>query len=282
MIVWKEWPLMVFTVLAQSAIGAFWWCLIALSLVDLTPDQKGSLLTGMLAIWIVLGLSFGIASLHLGRPLRGMNAIFRFGRSPFSNEIVFGSASAAFGGLSWLLSQVSFLPAVLLPIALFITFLLSLAFMYNMVALYMLRTVPTWNTIFTPLHFIASILIGGSIMAAILFMATGCSGVEVLKIGPLVMTICAIAVSAVTTVLQARALPNIKTALRSGDSVFPAYKALMSVRFILLCTACLLWLLFTAAGGGLFVTLICALLFLFAEILGRNVHYGLHMTEGLS
>ena len=282
MIVWKEWPLMVFTVLAQSAIGAFWWCLIALSLVDLTPDQKGSLLTGMLAIWIALGLSFGIASLHLGRPMRGMNAIFRFGRSPFSNEIVFGSASAAFGGLSWLLSQVSFLPAVLLPITLFITFLLSLAFMYNMVALYMLRTVPTWNTVFTPLHFVGSILIGGSILAAVLFEATGCNAVAFLKTGPLVMTICAIIVSAVTTVFQARALPNIKTALRSGDSVFPAYKSLMSIRFVLLCAACLLWLFFTAADGGFFMHLICALLFLFAEIIGRNVHYGLHMTEGLS
>ena len=54
---------------------------------------------------LIAVVAFCAAAFHLGSPLRAINASFRFGRASFSNEVVFGSAFAGFGGLGWLMGQ---------------------------------------------------------------------------------------------------------------------------------------------------------------------------------
>lgn len=100
---WNEWPLMLFTVIAQCAMGAFWWCSFALLAGNLSEEQRSRLERGMLVIWVMMGVAFVFSSAHLGSPFRAINAIFRFGQSPLSNEVVFGSAFAGFGFLRWLM-----------------------------------------------------------------------------------------------------------------------------------------------------------------------------------
>lgn len=50
------------------------------------------------------GVGFAASMLHLGSPLRAMNALNRLGASPLSNEIATGSLFFALGGLYWLLA----------------------------------------------------------------------------------------------------------------------------------------------------------------------------------
>jgi anaerobic dimethyl sulfoxide reductase subunit C (anchor subunit) len=280
---WGEWPLFFFTVIAQSAVGAFWWCCVALLAGGLAPGQYASLERSMLVIWLMVAFAFSAAVFHLGTPLRAINASFRFGRTHFSNEVVFGSIFVGLGLIGWIMATRDIGGAAGQLFVLGLTLLCSFAFLASMIALYMIPTVPTWNTPLTPAAYILTAVIGGSIVAATLFSAAGITAPGSLHYGPAMLAPVALLAAIIVTLLQGARLPRINSSIKRAVDLSPHYASLMAVRFVILFTALGIWLYELAQTGTLSVEtgIACAILMMVGEIVGRGVHYGLHMTVGL-
>jgi anaerobic dimethyl sulfoxide reductase subunit C (anchor subunit) len=162
----KEWPLIIFTLATQLAVGVFvllWGLSPALGRV---VDQPGAdRLTGLLLLGIVVLLGFGVmsATLHLGNPINAYLALSNWRTSWLSREMLLG---VLFGGLVSLFTALHWLGVNAGPIRLTLGGLASLAglaLVFGIGKLYMLRTVPAWNSPATPVTFFATAFLLGSL-----------------------------------------------------------------------------------------------------------------------
>ncbi|GAM71804.1 anaerobic dimethyl sulfoxide reductase chain C [Vibrio sp. JCM 19236] len=139
--IFHEWSLIFFTVFAQTAVGAY--LLVSFrALVDgHDTDKINSYKIPMFFLWAIMGVGFLFSTTHLGSPLRAFNALNQFGSAWLSNEIFFGAAFFAVGGLQWLLSVLNKGGAALQKILMFAAMALGVVFMYAMINVYMIDTV---------------------------------------------------------------------------------------------------------------------------------------------
>ncbi|GAM62393.1 anaerobic dimethyl sulfoxide reductase chain C [Vibrio ishigakensis] len=139
--IFHEWSLIFFTVFAQTAVGAY--LLVSFrALVDgHDTDKINSYKIPMFFLWAIMGVGFLFSTTHLSSPLRAFNALNQFGSAWLSNEIFFGAAFFAVGGLQWLLSVLNKGGAALQKILMFAAMALGVVFMYAMINVYMIDTV---------------------------------------------------------------------------------------------------------------------------------------------
>ena len=159
--IFHEWSLIFFTVLAQTAVGGY--LLIGARALVLGHDEEklNSYKVPMFILWALMGLGFMFSTTHLGSPLRAFNAFNQLGSAWLSNEVFFGATFFAVGGLQWLLSVLK-KGGVAIQKALMVgAMVLGVIFMYAMINVYMINTVPTWDNIYTPLSFIMTMVVGG-------------------------------------------------------------------------------------------------------------------------
>jgi DMSO reductase anchor subunit len=278
---WHELPLVIFTVLAQCAVGAFILLGALMLMGRLDEVTLRRLNRPMLIIWVMMGLAFAASTLHLGSPLRAPNALLRLGGSWLSNEIFFGSLFFALGGLFWLLTLLDKVSPQLRKALLGIAMLLGVAFMYATIHVYMIPTVPTWNTPFTPLGFFLTSAMGGALLAQVLLSLSGQGHRLLARLLPWLGTL-AIVVALGTSVAHAMSLAGIQSAIQSAVDLVPNFQGLLLIRMTLLAAVLALWL-FALRGVRYQPLVLCAgfVLLLAAEMLGRNLFYNLHMTAGL-
>lgn len=278
---WHEFPLVIFTVLAQCAVGAF-ILLGALMLTErLERPSLRRLNRAMLIIWVLMGVAFAGSTLHLGSPLRAPNALLRLGGSWLSNEIFLGSLFFALGGLLWLLILLGKDTPLLRKVLLVTAMLSCMAFMYATIRVYMIPTVPTWNTLFTPLGFLLTSITGGALLAQLLLSLSGQGHRLLARLLPWLGVLALLAVLG-TSVAHAMSLASIHSAIQSAADLVPHYQSLLLIRLALLAAVLGLWLFALRSMrhqplmlGASFVLLLTA------EMLGRNLFYNLHMTAGL-
>lgn len=161
----KELPLVFFTVLAQAAAGAFLLAQICLLLNKLNRRQAGRVGVIALVLVMIAGVS---ALMHLGQPLRAVNALFGLGRSPMSNEII---SCALFGGLLFVYvagEMTGRLSAAAVNWAGYVAAVAGLVLLILIPAVYQLATIPAWSTSFTTTQMLLTALIcGGAILTAV-------------------------------------------------------------------------------------------------------------------
>ena len=165
---WKEWPLVGFTLLSQTAVGAFWMVAVASLYMEGASGWNSRYLTFpfLAAVVIVLGLATAISLFHLGRPWRAVLALNNLKRSWLSREILFELVFMVLAAsLALLVLKKTYRPT-LVRILVALAFSASLFFIISMVKLYMMRTVPTWRGLYTPLSFFGTALLLGSLGAA--------------------------------------------------------------------------------------------------------------------
>lgn len=158
----KEWPLIMFTLASQLAVGAF----VLLWVLSPTLGPAAAGFTGLLLIGIVLALGCGAvaATLHLGNPINAWRALSNWRTSWLSREMLLGGL---FGGLATLLMALHWLGITAGPLWLALgglTSVVGLTLVYGIGKLYMLRTVPAWNSPATPVTFFATTFLLGSTM----------------------------------------------------------------------------------------------------------------------
>ncbi|TKI05100.1 DmsC/YnfH family molybdoenzyme membrane anchor subunit [Martelella alba] len=279
---WSEWPLMLFTVVSQCVIGAYLVTAAVLLFGRLAADTARRLNLAMFFLWLLMGLGFIASMMHLGSPLRAMNALNRLGHSALSNEIASGSLFFALGGLYWLVAALKRMPPALDKIWLAATAVAGLVFLYAMGQVYMIDTVPTWYTVFTPLGFALTMFIGGPLLGALLLQMAGIRG-DRWRYLPWVSVV-AVLVSITAVAMQSADLASINSSVQRAAALIPDYNLLMAGRVFLLLLGLACWLLPVIRGKNPPVPSLALgmLLVLGGELIGRAVFYGLHMTAGMA
>ncbi|WP_279044210.1 dimethyl sulfoxide reductase anchor subunit family protein [Cedecea davisae] len=279
---WHEWPLMIFTVLGQCVAGGF--IVMALALlygVDDKATRKRAELA-MVVLWVLMGIGFVASVLHLGSPLRAFNSLNRIGSSSLSNEIASGSVFFAVGGFWWLLTVLGKMPQALGKVWALVTMILGVVFVWMMSRVYLIDTVPTWFSIWTPLSFFLTMFIGGPLLGYLLLRAAGVNG-WAMRVLP-VVTLIALLVSMVVVLMQGMELATLHSSIQQASALVPQYGSLMAWRMGLLVVALVCWVAPQLKGRQPGVALLTlAMLFVLAgELIGRGVFYGLHMTVGMA
>ncbi|CFB70042.1 dimethyl sulfoxide reductase anchor subunit family protein [Yersinia enterocolitica] len=279
---WHEWPLMVFTVLGQCVVGGFIVLGLALIFGGLSRGQQQRVHRSMFALWVLMALAFIASTLHLGSPIRAFNSLNRVGESALSNEIAAGSVFFAVAGFYWLLAILNKMPALLGKIWLVVAMVLGVVFVYAMCRVYSIDTVPTWDNIYTPLGFVLTAFISGPMLGYLLLQWADINGRAMLQL-PMI-SVLALIISLASVIMQAASLPLIYSSVQQASQLIPDYGTLMVWRLVLLVLGLGCWICPLIRGrtpmtlGMIFAML----LIIVAELIGRGVFYGLHMTVGMT
>jgi DMSO reductase anchor subunit len=157
-----EGPLIVFTLLAQMAVGAFW----VLRIFSGGASGAGTLpaLCGVMAIALITSF------LHLGTWRNAWQAIRNLRSSWLSREILFSllfmGTLLLFAVMPWPGSP----PMTTREVIGWVAVLSGMGLVYSMTRVYRLRTVPTWDTWATTISFFATTLLLGVLGCAALII----------------------------------------------------------------------------------------------------------------
>ena len=279
---WHEWPLILFTVLAQTAVGAYLLLGGVILKGNLCVGVSDRLHKAMFFLWVLMGLGFAASTMHLGSPLRAFNALNQVGSSWLSNEIFTGSVFFALGGGYWLLEVLDKGNEALRKLLLAAGMLVGIAFMYSMIKLYLLDTVPTWNTVYTPIAFVMTMLTSGLIFGHLLLTGSQHKMATLDRILPFIGSL-AVAISLTALVSQLIGLGDIQTSITTAAELIPNMAQLQVIRVGLLLGALAVWFIPNLMNSrpGVPVMVLSFGLVLLSELVGRGIFYGLHMTVGI-
>ncbi|MEZ8095435.1 dimethyl sulfoxide reductase anchor subunit family protein [Photobacterium swingsii] len=278
---YHELSLVLFTVLAQTAVGAYLIMTLANLMTNSRVDVKSKITRNMFFVWVVMGLGFVASSTHLGSPMRAMNALNQVGSSWLSNEILTGAMFFAFGGLYWLLEMLNKGTESVRKGLKIAGMVAGVAFMYSMMNVYLIETVPTWDTPYTSWSFLLTMAVVGAIFASILMHnaqfedAKYTRGLQGLVVSSIIAII-------VVTLSQMVALGEIQSSVVSAKDLVPNMAMLQGSRIVLLIVGAAIALTgINRIKGSVALPVVGLALVLVAELLGRNIFFNLHMTVGL-
>ncbi|OZS44232.1 dimethyl sulfoxide reductase anchor subunit family protein [Photobacterium sanguinicancri] len=278
---YHELSLVLFTVLAQTAVGAYLIMSIANLVTNSRVDVKGRITRNMFFVWVVMGLGFVASSTHLGSPMRAMNALNQVGTSWLSNEILTGSMFFAFGGLYWLLEVLDKGTEGVRKGLKIAGMVAGVAFMYSMVNVYLIDTVPTWNTPYTGWSFLLTMVVAGAIFASTLMHSAQFDDAKYTR-GIQGLVVVAIIAMIVVTMSQMVALANIQSSVVAARDLVPNMAMLQGSRIVLLVAGAAIALFgINRIKGSIALPVVGLALVLVAELLGRNIFFNLHMTVGM-
>ncbi|MCG9702700.1 dimethyl sulfoxide reductase anchor subunit [Vibrio natriegens] len=313
-----EAPLVAFTVLAQTAVGAHLTvnAFEKFGLPPRIPEPRMNI--ARFAILVVMGLGFMFSTTHLGSPLRAFNAFNRIGNAALSNEILIGASFLSLAGLYWLLRAfnafnrignaalsneiligASFLSLAglywlmtilkigsegLRKVVNWLSIAVSVIFMFAMANVYQIETVPAWYTPMTTIAFgftvVTAGLMFGYMLINVLDVTTEKTSRRLMWVGVSLITL-----NLAFTAMQTIHFASISTAIHSGLDQMTLLSNYVAGHVLLLVISAGILVfteLFTARGRQKNLLIIVAFVALFvAEILGRNVFYGMHFTSGL-
>jgi anaerobic dimethyl sulfoxide reductase subunit C (anchor subunit) len=159
----KHWSLIFFTLLAQTAVGAYVAYLGIDTLSGGLPALTGQQMILTVFILMVLGLLISLT--HLGSPRNAFWAVANLRKSWLSREVLFALAFTGSIGLQvfleWRRIRYGGLDIILMGLSL----VFGVSLILSMGKLYRLRTVPIWDTALTPIGFIlTSLILGGAVV----------------------------------------------------------------------------------------------------------------------
>ncbi|TCN79997.1 anaerobic dimethyl sulfoxide reductase subunit C (anchor subunit) [Vibrio crassostreae] len=280
--IFHEWSLIFFTVLAQTAVGGY--LLIGARALVLGHDEEklNSYKVPMFILWALMGLGFMFSTTHLGSPLRAFNAFNQLGSAWLSNEVFFGAAFFAVGGLQWLLSVVKKGGAAIQKALVVGAMVLGVIFMYAMINVYMINTVPTWDNIYTPLSFIMTMVVGGLLLSQFVIVFANDSRFTVDR-NITMLAVIAVAISLLVTVGKLNLIGEIQTSAAKASELVDGLGSYVILQVALLMASLLIWILpmLNKAKVNPVNLGLALVLFLASELIGRGLFYSLHMTSGL-
>ncbi|WP_154124230.1 DmsC/YnfH family molybdoenzyme membrane anchor subunit [Grimontia hollisae] len=279
---WHEWPLVVFTVFAQTAVGAFIVLSVLLLSKQFCPGGEARLHKSMFGLWAIMGLGFIASTMHLGSPHRAFNALNMVGSSWLSNEIASGSVFFALGGLFWLLSVLDRGSEGVRKLLQLGAIAVGAFFMYAMIMVYMIDTVPSWYTGLTPMAFLLTMAVSGLALAHLLLVVAKHELTTADKTLPVLGLLAAMGVMIAVAMLMAH-LGGITTSVTTGLAVVPDMATTQLIRLGLLATGIGIWLVpvLMKQKPALPVMVLAFALILVSELVGRGLFYGMHFTVGV-
>jgi anaerobic dimethyl sulfoxide reductase subunit C (anchor subunit) len=159
-----NWSLVCFTLLTQSAVGLVW--------VSVTGRWFGGGTQADFSIWpmsialTLTGLALYAALAHLAKPRLAPNALRNLTASWLSREVLLVQAFAGALALLIFISLLEVSPGLIILEA--AACLLGGAALFAMARVYLLKTVPVWNSPATLLEFAGSAMLLGGALGAVL------------------------------------------------------------------------------------------------------------------
>ena len=165
----KEWPLIAFTLLSQTAVGFFLLFTVPLALSGTGTGAADVRLLRLRSLFIVLILLAAAAALsffHLGNPLGAYRALNNVRTSRLSREIFFELLLifliAVVAWFEWRRSGSQDLRFGLYLLAA----LAGVGLIWSMTGIYRLEAVPVWNNAMTPFSFFMTAFVLGALGSA--------------------------------------------------------------------------------------------------------------------
>lgn len=163
-------PLVAFTILSQMAVGAF----VVLGVVHVLAGRNGTAGKvdklsdpAMYAIWPVMVIALAVSLFHLGDPLHALNTVRGFAHSWLSREIVFGSLFTLLAFIFAICQWRRWLGEAGRQILAAVTAVIGLILVFCTSMIYLLPTVPGWDSWATPVSFyVATFLLGSLAIGA--------------------------------------------------------------------------------------------------------------------
>ena len=280
--IFHEWSLIFFTVLAQTAVGGYLLIGARALVLGHGEEKLNSYKVPMFILWALMGLGFMFSTTHLGSPLRAFNAFNQLGSAWLSNEVFFGAAFFAVGGLQWLLSVVKKGGMAIQKALMVGAMVLGVIFMYAMINVYMINTVPTWDNIYTPLSFIMTMVVGGLLLSQFVIVFANDSRFTVDR-NITMLAVIAVAISLLVTVGKLNLIGDIQTSVAKASELVDGLGSYVILQVALLMASLLIWILpmLNKAKVNPVNLGLALVLFLASELIGRGLFYSLHMTSGL-
>jgi anaerobic dimethyl sulfoxide reductase subunit C (anchor subunit) len=160
----REWALLIFTILGQTAAGSLLVLMIVRTYVKSKADveQADRFTDGPLYIIVPIMLLALLSSLfHLGSPLNIVKAVPNLGSSWLSREVVIAVIFVILGGLYTIMQWRKSGSDSLRTIIGWLAAVVGVIQVYGMGRVYMIRTQPAWNTLATPVTFFTTALLLG-------------------------------------------------------------------------------------------------------------------------
>lgn len=148
-----EMPLLVFTLIEQTTVGAFATLAVMLLIGKVKAGKEIFATSVVIAVLAVIGMLVSMA--HLGQPLRALNVLAGVGTSPLSHEIVFFGAFVVFIIIYAVLAKFEkTLAAKVVATTGAVLGLVAVAFTS---ICYMMPGVPAWDSALTPAQFFLTV-----------------------------------------------------------------------------------------------------------------------------
>ncbi|TRZ86483.1 hypothetical protein D4R89_11035 [bacterium] len=165
----KEWPLIAFTLLSQTAVGFFLLFTVPLALsgtVTGAADVRLLRLRSLLFVLALLAAAAALSFFHLGNPFNAYRALNNIRTSRLSREIFFELLLiflvAVVCWLEWRISGSQDLRLGLYLLAA----LAGVGLIWSMAGIYRLEAVPVWNNAMTPFSFFMTAFVLGALGSA--------------------------------------------------------------------------------------------------------------------
>lgn len=166
----REWALLAFTILGQTAAGLMIVLMIVRTFIAAKAGSEPADRLTKLPLFLVvpvMALAMLASLFHLGSPLHIVRAVPNIDSSWLSREVVLAVTFMVFAAIYTFLQWRKVGGESLRVVIGWITAVIAAVYIYAMGMVYMIVTQPAWNTLATPLTFIVgSLLIGALGMAA--------------------------------------------------------------------------------------------------------------------
>ncbi|MEZ8987738.1 dimethyl sulfoxide reductase anchor subunit family protein [Vibrio breoganii] len=280
--IFHEWSLIFFTVLAQTAVGGYLLVSARALAKGYDEDKINSYKVPMFFLWAIMGVGFLFSTTHLGSPLRAFNAFNMLGSAWLSNEVFFGAAFFAVGGLQWLLSVLKKGGAGVQKLLMLVAMALGIIFMYSMIRVYMIDTVPTWNNIYTPMSFVMTMVVTGLLFSQWVIVFANDSKFTVDR-NIAIFAVIAIGISLLATVGKMTLIGDIQSSVVKASELVDGLGFYLLLQVALLVFGLLIWImpLINKASVNPINLGVALVLIWISELIGRGLFYSLHMTTGL-
>ncbi len=169
----QDLPLVVFTILAQLSVGAFF----VLGVIHVISERRGGPARtdklsdpALYMIGPIMVVALCVSLAHLGYPLHAIFTLENFGRSWLSREIVFGVAFCVLSIAFSVVHQRKWFTPVLRQSLAVLTALFGIALIVVQGMIYVIPTIPAWDSWATPVSFFVTALLLGCLVVGANFV----------------------------------------------------------------------------------------------------------------
>ena len=166
----KEWPLIAFTLLSQTAVGFFLLFTVPLALSGTGTgafDVRLLRLRSLFIVLVLLAAAVALSFFHLGKPFNAYRALNNVRTSRLSREIFFELLVIFLVAVVCWLEWRRFGNPDLLRGLNLLAALAGVGLIWSMAAIYRLEAMPVWNNAMTPFSFFMTTFILGALGSAV-------------------------------------------------------------------------------------------------------------------